>query len=89
MSKVILGKEYNDFVTGFTGIAICRYTYLHGCDRISLQPKVGDTGAIPATESFDEPSLVLVSEGIVSSLQPAAVRRATGGPAKCPDNRRV
>ena len=49
-----LGKEYIDPITGFTGVAVCRTTYLYGCDRIGLQAKVTKEGKVPPFEYFDE-----------------------------------
>lgn len=39
MSKINLGDKVKDSVTGFSGIAIGRTTWLHGCDRITVQPE--------------------------------------------------
>ena len=43
MTKIKLGQEVRDRVTGFKGIATARTTYLQGCDRISVQPQISKT----------------------------------------------
>ena len=39
-----LGDKVKDIVSGYTGIAVCRTSYLEGCDRIAIQAKVGKDG---------------------------------------------
>jgi len=71
-----LGREVQDRITGFRGIAIGRTTYLQGCSRILVQPKVGKEGTIPEPASFDEPDLVVVGDGILPKPEP----KKNGGP---------
>jgi hypothetical protein len=75
-----LGDKVKDTVTGFTGIAIARTTWLHGCDRITVQPPLGKDGKHPDNFTFDEKQLVLVKSGVVKteSNKPSTAR--TGGP---------
>jgi hypothetical protein len=44
---VKLGQHVKDRVSGFEGIAIGKTTYLNGCDRILVQPKVKPDGTLP------------------------------------------
>ena len=55
---VKLGDEVKDSVSGFKGVAVARYSYLHGCDRICLQPKVDKSGELPNEKAFDEPRII-------------------------------
>lgn len=74
--KIELGSKVRDSVTGFTGIAMGRSTFMTGCDRIGIQPPVGDDGKLPEAQWFDEP--------LVDVLAPPADRapvdRDIGGP---------
>lgn len=59
-----LGKEVQDRVTGFRGIATSETEYLQGCTRINVQPKIKKDGALPARECFDEPDLIVIGDGV-------------------------
>ena len=62
MIKINLGDKVKDAITGFKGIAIGRTTWLHGCDRITVQPEgVNKEGEIYESQTFDEPQLVLLT----------------------------
>ena len=75
MNNINLGDKVKDSVSGFTGIAIGRTSWLQGCDRITIQPPVGKDGKLPDSASFDEPQLIV--------LTPKKVKKAksdkTGG----------
>jgi len=76
--SVELGDEVQDLITGFKGIAVCRHTYLTGCARISVQPKLVK-GETPDDRSFDEPQLkVLVPKKVTIP----GVKRNIGGVEK-------
>lgn len=75
--NIKLGDEVRDQVTGFIGIVVCRYEYLNGCDRFSLQPKVDKDGILPAPETFDEPQLKAVVKKKVKQGS-----KLTGGPER-------
>ncbi len=38
--RIRLGQEVKDNISGFRGIAVCRCTWLHGCERIVVQPPI-------------------------------------------------
>ena len=80
-----LGQEVKDRVTGFKGIATAKTTYLQGCDRFSVTPPVSKSGDLQDTQSFDEPDLIVVSDGIL----PKVVKPQTppGGPRYVPMDR--
>lgn len=77
---VNLGDEVKDMVTGFKGIAVCRHSYLQGCDRITVQPKVkkGEID-VPNEQSFDEPQLVIIKTNVIKRK---ATKDNPGGPEK-------
>ena len=55
---VVLGQQYRDNITGFSGVAVARCTYLNGCVRISLQPTVLKDGLPIDERYFDEQQLI-------------------------------
>lgn len=78
-----LGDKVKDPVTGFTGIAVARTTWLHGCNRLSIQPQeLTKEGAPRESQVFDEMQLILVKKGIVKSTNREEVKAEpkTGGP---------
>lgn len=76
-NTVTLGDKVKDTVTGFTGIAVARHTYLTGCSRVSVQPPVDKDGKCPEEHTFDEPMLEVV---VVEKIPEGP--RNTGGPDK-------
>lgn len=81
----ILGSRVRDNITGFEGIAIGFHMWLHGCNRVSIQPtELKDGKTIPA-ESFDEQQVevVKVQPPVIS---PTSVARS-GGPHHEPPRR--
>lgn len=80
---VQLGDKVKDSVTGFTGIAIGRTTWLHGCDRIIVQPEgVNKDGKLFETNSFDEPQVVVIKAAKVKEGN-----HKTGGYDMTPSNK--
>lgn len=65
MKKIKLGDKVIDSVSGFTGIAIGKTEWLHGCSRIVVQPSVDKDGKLPDTATFDEPQLNIVKKEVV------------------------
>ncbi len=82
MEKIELGKEVQDKITGFKGIAIARSTFLQGCSRILVQPKIDKEGKIPESMSFDEPDIEVISDGVL--LKPKPKKEPPGGPRPMP-----
>ena len=80
--SVNLGDVCEDVVTGFNGVAVCVSRWLHGCERVTLQPPVGDDGKLPETATFDAPQLRVIVAGHVA---PGSL--ATGGPRPEPTRR--
>jgi hypothetical protein len=56
MITIELGREYQDAITGYTGVAIGHVTYLTGCNQTLLQPRCGNDkiDARPVAEWFDD-----------------------------------
>lgn len=77
-----LGLEVKDVVSGFTGVVVAKHTYINGCERLTVQPKVDKDGKLPEEKTFDEPQLEIVSKKKIAG------RNDTGGPEKHSDVRR-
>ncbi len=76
-----LGDEVKDMVSGFQGIAVARYQYLQGCNRIGVQPPVDRDGKLPEMATFDEPQMeVIEKEKVVTGVFEHDV--VVGGPEK-------
>lgn len=67
VSDITLGWEYQDKVTGFSGIASAKAQHLTGCDRVGLQPREFDAKAGKTADWawFDIAMLEFVSKGIM------------------------
>jgi len=58
-----LGDLVEDTVTGFKGIAVGRTVWLHGCNRISVQPTgLNKEGKVYEAQGFDEPQLKVLKK---------------------------
>lgn len=68
-NKIELGDKVRDSVSGFEGIAIGRTTWLQGCDRITVQPKVDKDGKPQDAHTFDEPQLIIVAKKKVKAVK--------------------
>ena len=60
-----LGDKVKDTVTGFSGIAVCRSTYLQGCVRFGVQGQVTKNEAPAEWQYFDEPQLKVVKKNAI------------------------
>ena len=79
---ITLGSKVKHTITGFTGIAIARTTWLSGCARITIKPQTLKDGSTIGSETFDEPELeVLVDAGTKEEAK-------TGGPQKEPQRQK-
>lgn len=81
-----LGDVAKDTITGFEGVVVAETRWLHGCRRLTLQPKALHEGKPVEPNTFDAPQLELV-ERAAGRAEPT-----TGGPQpepRCqPDPRR-
>ena len=64
MSKLKLGREAKDKITGFQGIITGKAIYLTGCNQYVLQPKCEKAGSYPEANWFDEGRLDVVGDGL-------------------------
>lgn len=55
-----LGFFVKDRVTGLIGIAQNRATFLYGCDRYYVQPRIDKEGKVPEGLMVDEPQLKII-----------------------------
>ena len=72
--EVKLGEKYRDSITGWEGVAVGRYEYLHGCVRVGLE---GNKDGEPKEFVFDEQRLETLESVPVKS------RATAGGPRDC------
>ena len=75
--KINLGDKVKDKVTGFTGIVVCKHSYLNGCDRCTVQPPINKEKEMPLEESFDEPQLEVLKKSVIK-----VGNQDTGGPER-------
>lgn len=79
-----LGDTARDVITGFAGVVICEANWLHGCRRLTLQPRELKDGKPVDYLTFDEPQL----ERVDAPQQAATtVTVDTGGPRPEPVRR--
>jgi hypothetical protein len=83
MKRVTLGDEVRDMVTGYKGIAVGLFEYLHGCTRVCVQARMGKDGKTPDPLTFDEPQLEVLTQRKVKVGE-----KDTGGPAPYRDSGR-
>lgn len=69
-----LGDLARDTITGFTGVVVAETKWLHGCIRLTLQPKALKDGKPIDNVTFDLPQLELIP----AVRQPST--SGTGGP---------
>jgi hypothetical protein len=74
MKRIELGDVAKDTITGFTGVVVADTKWLHGCRRLSLQPREMKDGRPMEGATFDEPQLELVEAKV------AAGTSEKGGP---------
>lgn len=79
--RIELGDVAKDTITGFTGVVIGRMKWLHGCERLTLQPQELKDGKPIEWVTFDEPQLELVRRAAVEGTS------RTGGPRPEPTQR--
>lgn len=56
-----LGQEAKDTITGFQGVVICVAQWLHGCRRLTIQPRELRDGKPVECCTFDEPQLLEIT----------------------------
>ncbi len=76
-----LGDIARDQITGFQGVVIGITKWLHGCERMTIQPRELKDGLPIQPQSFDVPQLELISKAV------AKTTGDTGGPRPEPVRR--
>jgi len=82
--EIELGDLARDNVTGFQGVVVAITQWLHGCDRICIQPQRLHENKVIEGITFDRLQMSLIKKSVivatsVSTLQRPPVVR-TGGP---------
>lgn len=62
--KVELGDKVKDSVTGYSGIVVCIGKWLHGCERVTVQPTELKDGKPIEAVTFDMPQLKIVNKSV-------------------------
>lgn len=84
---VKLGNKVKDNITGFFGIAVARSEWLHGCNRIAIEPQELKDGMPIEAQWFDEQRVeILVDKEPEVSPDNTAT---SGGPQKDPSCRKT
>ena len=84
MNEIQLGAMYRDKLSWFIGRAYSITRYWAGCDRVVLQPPVGEDGKRQETEAFDALQLERLDEPVVAPPVLGVVDK-TGGDRSIPD----
>ncbi len=82
-----LGDLVKDRITGFTGVAVARTTWINGCVRWTVQPaKLSKDGTVKATECFDGEQVQVLRKSAVPSYGRVVVAGTLppGGPRPSP-----
>lgn len=75
-----LGSRVRDIYTGFEGTLVARTQWLHGCDRLTIEPtRLKEDGTLPDSMTFDAPRVELVREEAVRRSEDEPTTK-TGGP---------
>lgn len=82
--KISPGDKVRDMISDFEGIVVATHSYLEGCMRVTVQPKVTKDMKLPEAQTFDAPSLEVLKKG---AIKRKAVKEDPGGPEKHTDVR--
>lgn len=69
-----IGSICKDTVTGFQGAVMAHTTYLHNCDRYTLQPREMHEGSPVGAKDFEGPRIEFVSKGTWDAANPPRQR---------------
>jgi hypothetical protein len=81
-SDVALGDTVKDLVTGFKGMAVAYSMWLHGCERIVIEPQKLKDGATVEPEPFDIQRIEVVRRGKGPPVARAIQKEPPGGPQR-------
>jgi len=79
MAEINLGDTVEDTISGFKGKVVGITRWIHGCNRMVVQPPVGKDGKLTVAENFDEPALK-----VLKSAPKKREKKSTGGPIPTP-----
>ncbi len=79
---VQLGSKVRDQISGFTGIATGRATYLFGCVRVLVEPQELKDGKPIESQWIDEQRLKVLKEGGIETSPDSSAE--SGGPQNDP-----
>lgn len=83
-----LGDRVRDIYTGFEGTAASRTQWLHGCDRIGIEPtELDKDGKVQESQCFDEQRVELVTAE-APRVAGASATAQPGGPRPAPQRGR-
>ncbi len=77
-----LGSLVRDTITGFSGIAVGRTTWLYGCARITIEPTELRDGKPIEPQWFDEQRVEIIERR--APTVSASSSATTGGPQRDP-----
>lgn len=80
---IVLGEKVKDIVSGVTGIATLKSTFLNGCIYYTVVPDVTDSPKDISEMFFEYARLKRVSAGVASAIakRKEDAAKPTGGPA--------
>ncbi len=89
MTKVNLGDEVKDKITGFRGIVIGITRWLNGCSRVGVQPRKvqKDKGKIAEAEWIDENQLAIVKRAVLKPVEAVVSGPTSSTPTRQRDPR--
>lgn len=70
-----LGQVVKDTITGLQGVVVAKTTWLHGCVRLTIQPREIKDGRPVDSYTFDEPQAVVVEDTPEGAVKPRAGHR--------------
>jgi len=56
--RITLGQQVKDSITGYSGTAMGRMSWLYGCERIGIQGPLDKDGKVVDVVWFDEEQLI-------------------------------
>lgn len=79
-----LGDEVKHKITGFIGIVTTHAKHLSGCDRLWVEPKVGEDGKARDGQWADIDMVEILTPGVI---EPVVYTRAAPGGVDLPPTR--
>lgn len=90
-ATIKLGQEVRDTASDFEGVAMMRITYINGCIRYAVIPRINKKALmqheVPPTSFIDQGRLKVIGDGLMEKDTPQTTeikeekKRVTGGPS--------